>query len=443
MSVPKTIPPTPLGGYHSDVSTPRMVPCAWTAAQAAHRGALSPCSNTGRTLALAPDAPAHSPAFVDYLSFTLRGLKAVLSRVRRDVPGPDGLEHLRAILFDRCTDGFASKGEQRGAAILHEAIRVDCTGHAAVASINGRRAELGMVAIARTLIESCAPALLVGELTRRGLNGYSDHCKITTHLGQNCGSIAVGGNRDTVHVILTGQACQRVDMAALADALEGFDVKLGRVDAAFDDFTGQHGTAGDAATRYDNGGFTPARGARSSKVLYFDDRGSGAGSTFQLGTRSGRLLRVYMKGQQLGDASSPWCRWEVQTMGTEFHLSLDHLRKPGVLLHQYPDLGHLPVDGAGDAAMRVQKEVEINLDKTADWLRVVCGPALTLIREAIGAEVTLQLLENDRAPRRWQRLGDSRKGLSNMVADALMESRKYAPIAATPIYTSAEQRDRQ
>lgn len=441
MSIPKTIPPTPLGGYHLDATAlgvPFAVAPAWLAALAAHRGALSPCSNTGRTLALAPNAP----AFCDYLTFTLRGLKAVLSRVRRDVPAPDGLEDLRAILFDRCTDEFTTKGEQRGAAILHEAIAVDCTGHAAVASISGRRAELGMVAIARTLITACAPALLVGDLTRRGLNGYADHCKITTHLGENCGSIAVGGNRDTVHVILTGQACQRVDMSALADALEGFDYKLGRIDAAFDDFSGAYGTAGDAAIKYDDGGFTPARGARSNKVLFFDDRGSGAGSTFQLGTRSGRLLRIYMKGQQLGAPASPWCRWEVQTMGTEFHLTLDHLRNPGVLLHQYPSLDHLPVDGTGDAAMRVQKEVEINLDKTADWLRVVCGPALTLIREAIGAEVTLQLIESDKTPRRWKRLGNSRKGLSDLVADALMSSRKYAPIAGTPIYTSAEQRER-
>src|SRR5690606_35572704 len=100
----------------------------------------------------------------------------------------------------------------------------------------------------------------------------------------------VGGNRDTVHVILTGQACQRFDVSALADALDGFDVRIGRIDTAWDDLVGTLGTPRDAAMKYADGGFQPVRGTRSTTGQLIDDLGSGKGCTFYLGDRKTRLL---------------------------------------------------------------------------------------------------------------------------------------------------------
>lgn len=436
---PHKTPPTLTGWNTGDVH-PLVMP-AWSAAQAHAAAQRPPCSNTGRTL---EPRSGDAPAFVDYLSFTLRGLRSVLSRIKRDVPAPDGLEELRSVLFGVAQgDWDVTETEQRTAAGLLEKIAPDCTGRLAVASLTGARLEFGLSWIARNLLASVAPALVFGEPTGRGLNGYRNHLKVYTHLGEPCGSVAFGGNNDTVSVILTGQACRRVDMGALADALQGFDFKLTRIDAAWDDYTGRYGTPEGAAINYDHGGFKPERGPRSTKVVFYDDRGAGNGSTFQLGTRSGRMLRIYTKGQQLGDPESPWVRYEVQMMGVEFDLTLDHLRRPGVLLHQYPDLSHLPVDCKGDAAMRVRQEAEISTERVVKWLSVCVAPALTLLADSIGAAATVDLLESDKVPRRLRGLANSRKALTEMMADALLDARKFTPIARTSLYLSAEMRANQ
>lgn len=414
-----------------------MRPDLWGVACAAH-ARLSPCSNTGRTL---EPRSGDAPAFVDFLSVTFRGLRSVLSKVKKQPAAPDGLDGLRAILFDTASGHWDVTGSERQrAAVLLDKIATDCTGHRSVASLSGPRLDFGMVWIVRTMLESVAPALVLGDLTGRGLNGYKDHLKILTHLGQQCGSIAVGGNRDTVSLILTGQACQRIDMRQLADALHGFDHKITRIDAAWDDFAGRFGTPEHCALSYKAGGFAPERGPRSTKGLLYDDLGTGTGRTFQLGNRTGRLLRVYEKGKQLGDVDSPWVRYEVQMMGTEFTLTLDNLVNPGALLHQYPDLDHLPVDASGDPAMRVQAEAEISTERLVAWLAKTAGPALTLLADSVGSTMTVDLLKNDKTPRRLRRLSNSREELGNLVADALLDARKHAPIAKTSLYLSAEQR---
>lgn len=437
----QTIPPTPMGGYPTEgerLGVPDRAATAYAAALAAHRAALSPCSNTGRILESGSDAP----AFVDYLKFTLRGLRRVLTRVRRERPAPDGLDELRAVLFDTARgDWDVTDVERRQASALLQ--KIDCTGCLSMEAVTGMRLDRGLAVIAKTMIAAVAPALVFGELTGRGIDGYTNHLKIFTHLGEQCGHIAVGGNAETVHVNLTGQACQRIDMRKLADALEGMDYRIGRIDAAWDDFEGRYGGPAGAAENFRHGGFTPARGARSKKVLFFDDMGCGQGSTFQLGDRSGRLLRIYAKGQQLGDVNSAWTRYEVQYMGAEFGLSLDHLRNPGTLLTQYPDLEFLPVDGTGDAAMRVQREAEISVERVVAWATTTCGAVLTLLSESVGCTTTAELLHNDKTPKRLRRLADSRSQLAGMLGDALLDARKFAPIARTSTYLSAETRNDQ
>lgn len=443
-TVPEATPPTPQGSYQTDgqkLGVSDAVAVAFAAALAAHAargGSLPPCSNTGKIL---EPRSGDAPAFVDYLAFTLRGMRRVLSRVRRERPAPDGLDDLRAVLWDTAQGGWdVTAGEQRQAALLASKLDTDCTGCLPIIAITGKRLDRGLAVIARTMVESCAPALVFGELTGRGLNGYTDHLKIFTHLGQQCGSIAVGGNRETVNVILTGQACQRVDMERMADALAGCDFRIGRLDATWDDFEGRYGTPQGAATNYEHGGFRPANGPRSEKVQLIGDLGSGAGSTFYLGDRVGRLLRIYEKGKQLGDKNSPWVRYELQLMGGQFDLTLDNLRHPGALLNRYPDLGHLPVDGTGPAAQRVQAEAEISTERVVAWLATTCGAALTLLVDSIGATTVCDLVHNPKTPKRLRNLGNSRAELGGLLSDVLLSSRKYAPIARTTSYLSAEQR---
>lgn len=444
------IPPIPVGGYISDgerLGVPDMAASAYAAAVAVHGAQRAPCSNTGRILPR--EAPAEGgdlPAFVDYLSLTLKGLRRVLTRIRRQRPEPDGLDDLRAVLFDASLGGWDITERERAAsvAVLE---KLDCTGCVPMERMTGSRLDRGMAVIARTMLQSVAPGLMFGELTGRGVNGYTDHLKIYTHHGEKCGHIAVGGNAETVHVDLTGQACSRVNMPALADALRGIEHSIGRLDAAWDDFTGRYGTPRGAYENFLYGGFTPVRGQRSKKVQFIDDGESGAGCTFYLGNRTGRLLRIYSKGQQLGNPESPWTRYEIEYRGAEFGLSLDHLRSPGVLLTQYPDLEFLPVDGSGQSAMRAQREAqqeeaEIAVARVIEWATVVCGPVLSMLSDSVGASMTADLIRNEKVPKRLRKIGDSRTELAGMLGDALLGARKHKPIARTSAYLSAEQREK-
>lgn len=445
------IPPIPVGGYISDgerLGVPDQAAPAYAAALAVHGAQRSPCSNTGRILAhdVPPSEGGDLPAFVDYLSLTLKGLRRVLTRIRRQRPEPDGLDDLRAVLFDISLGGWdTTEGERASSLALLE--KLDCTGCIPMERMTGTRLDRGMAVIARTMLQSVAPALVFGELTGRGVNGYTDHLKIYTHHGEKCGHIAVGGNAETVHVDLTGQACARVDMVALADALRGIEHSIGRLDAAWDDFTGRYGTPRGAYENFLHGGFTPVRGQRSKKVQFIDDGETGAGCTFYLGNRTGRLLRIYSKGQQLGNPESPWTRYEIEYRGAEFGLSLDHVRQPGVLLTQYPDLEFLPVDGSGEAAMRAQREAqheeaEIAVAKVVEWLSVTCAAALSMLSDSIGPTMTVDLIRSEKVPKRLRKLGDSRADLVHMLGDALLGARKHKPIARTTAYLSAEQREK-
>lgn len=440
----KVTPPTTVGSYHGEairLAVSERVADAYAAAHAHHAAMLPPCSNTGK---IQEPRSGDAPAFVDYLSFTLRGMRRALTRVRKERQGPDGLDELRAVLWETAQgDWDVTAAEARQSASLLDQLDTDCTGCLSMEMVTGRRLERGLSVIARTMVASCASALVFGELTGRGLNGYRDHLKIFTHLGEQCGSIAVGGNRDTVNVILTGQACQRTDMHRLADALDGLDFKIGRLDATWDDLEGRYGTPEGAAVNYQHGGFTPHNGPRSSKVQLIGDLGTGGGSTFYLGDRAGRLLRIYTKGKQLGDPASPWVRYELQYMGAQFVLTLDNLRNPGALLTQYPDLGHLPVDGSGSPTQRIQKEAEISVERVVSWLATTCGAALTLLADSVGTAMTCDLLHNEKTPKRLRRLGNSRKELGDLVADELLDLRKHAPIARGHSYLSAEQRGNQ
>lgn len=406
----------------------------------------SPFSNTG----MIPDhgSGADAPAFVDFLKFTLKGMRKALDRARRIDAHQhvDGLEELREALGVTAASDwesdFVTPQESANAAFLLARLE-DKRPAPDFEALSPLAVERGLAVIGRTFVRECAPALVFGELTGRGRDGYKNHLNIFTHLGENCGFIAVGGNGDTIHVNLTGQACQRVDLAKLADALDGVDHKIGRIDAAWDDFEGRYGDPAGAAENYRHGGFTPQKGVRSEKVCFFDDMGTGNGSTFQLGDRSSRMLRIYSKGKQLGNKTSPWVRYEVQYMAAAFDLTTDNLRNPGLLLLQYPDLDFLPVIGQGEPCMRVRRETEISIDRVVNWARTVVGPVLTLLADSIGCTTTIELVANDKTPRRLRKLANSRKELSDNLADALLDSRKFAPIASKSSYLSAETRNLQ
>lgn len=160
-----------------------------------------------------------------------------------------------------------------------------------------------------------------------GRNGFENRILFR----DKCGFIAFGGNNivrtasgvekrpERFQVYLDGAGCERVsDWQRLHDAmcaanLSGYDVRITRVDVAADFHEGQV-TYEDAIKAYEAGQFVTRGRPPKSKLI--NDMGSGEGCTFYVGSRQGgKVFRAYEKGKQLGDASSPWNRWEVEWLG--------------------------------------------------------------------------------------------------------------------------------
>ncbi|MGY6215902.1 replication initiation factor domain-containing protein [Methylolobus aquaticus] len=169
----------------------------------------------------------------------------------------------------------------------------------------------------------------VGSKRKSGHLGYTD----SWELGHRVGILAQGGASQggTCFLSLSGEACALVpNWLAVHGWLVQRDAKITRVDLAHDDYAGVFDIAtglGLLAT----GGFTT--GGRPPTAKYVDDLGSGQGKTLYVGSRSsGKLLRIYEKGRQLGDPDSPWVRWELELHSVDRIIPRDVLLRPGVYL---------------------------------------------------------------------------------------------------------------
>lgn len=178
--------------------------------------------------------------------------------------------------------------------------------------------------------------------------------------GNHVGLIEFGGphtvRKDgvyTARIELTGDGCRIYESAArsghaqrwleLRAKLESCAGRLTRIDIAADDLAGMYPLRW-AMSMWEQGDFDN-RGQRP-KAQHINDMGSGAGSTFYVGTpTSEKRLRVYEKGREQGDSESQWVRYEAQFKASNRkELPLDLLRDPaGYLLGAYPVLKFLRV----------------------------------------------------------------------------------------------------
>ena len=149
------------------------------------------------------------------------------------------------------------------------------------------------------------------------------------------GKIAWGGEsqRGRTYISLAGSLCARVkDWQPMVLILSVCTARITRVDLAHDDLAGVHSV--DQATRwYDEGNFN-AGGRNPTCSLRGDWKEvSGSGRTFYVGNKThGKLLRVYEKGKQLGDPSSPWVRWEVEFHNRDRWIPYEVLTQPAPFL---------------------------------------------------------------------------------------------------------------
>lgn len=236
------------------------------------------------------------------------------------------------------------------------------------------------------------------DISPRGWRGYDYSIKV--HGG---GMIAFGGetNNHTMHYDLPGDMCALVvSWSNVADMLDDERVKLTRVDIAHDDFSGETVSIDWARAQYDVGGYKPSRGL-SPRSRLFSDEGSGHGSTYYVGSReSGKMLRIYEKGKQLGDPNSNWNRVECEWRAVHRTLDVDMLRDPSsYLAAAYPCLSF--ISGRSSFVATVAFKAMACLEKAGDHAEKQAGGYLRALVE-LGytlEQAALKVIKREVSPR--------------------------------------------
>jgi DNA relaxase NicK len=169
--------------------------------------------------------------------------------------------------------------------------------------------------------------LTVGGLLSKRFNGYAECYEICfADGGDSAGKMLgwVGVSQRNDHQLgkwcfhLTGVACCLIrpqGWKILFQDGQALGGRITRCDCAVDDLEGEHPLL-EALWDYDEGKFKQSEGGRQPSSRYIQNSG-GSGNTLYVGQRqSGKMLRIYEKGKQLGEPESPWVRYEV-----EYHAS--------------------------------------------------------------------------------------------------------------------------
>lgn len=165
-----------------------------------------------------------------------------------------------------------------------------------------------------------------------GINRNKKHLNYehSWDLGNRYGIFATGGDsvRGTSLISLSGEGCSVVtDWHAVHDFIALRQGRITRIDLAHDDYEGRISLIS-LQEWFKAGDFHSGRGHPPSGE-FIDDFGSGKGKTLYVGQRAnGKLLRIYEKGKQLGDPTSPWVRWEVELHNKDRIIPLDTLVRP-------------------------------------------------------------------------------------------------------------------
>lgn len=224
--------------------------------------------------------------------------------------------------------------------------------------------------------------------------------------GVNAGIIAWGGKNLGCYVSFMGSGCDALDMARLYQEIKNIpEIKITRIDLAHDDYAGTRSI--NVARKYaKKGGFNS--GGRPASYMYIE---SGhltqkiqkqlkkeyrfvpdKGRSLYVGSReSGKLLRVYEKGIQMGNPHDKWVRWELELHSSQRIIPLDTMIKPSeYLAGAYPALSFLNEEQSviktivKRTKMTVAKIIEnqvISTRKAINMMRYLCDMTDTEIIE--------------------------------------------------------------
>lgn len=245
------------------------------------------------------------------------------------------------------------------------------------------------------------------QATGTGWNGYT----YRVNIGENAqyGLIAFGGEkqRGTFHVELNASACALVpDWHTVQQWGESIGAKITRVDLAHDDMQGETINIEKMRAWHIAGEFTT--NGRPPDAHLYDDLGSGKGKTLYIGSRaSGKLLRGYEKGRQLGDSSSPWVRVELELRSKSRLIPWDVLTSPTTYLAGgYPCLAFLST--VQDKIRTITKAVQITIGSIVQYLRTAGGKSINVLMQVHGGDAfaVINAIKRDGIPRRLVNYAD-------------------------------------
>ena len=266
-----------------------------------------------------------------------------------------------------------------------------------------------------------------------GVRFYIPQGGLATHVARvDWGGDHHGGR---ARIDISGAGCSRVTdwhsmMVTLAHLV---DTKLTRVDLAVDLLNGEH-TVEDAVQWYQAGDFS-AGGSyprhscmgdwidtdfglpRSSRLQNppksltpYKKSACGEkldlkyGRTFMVGRReNGKALRVYEKGRQLGDYSSPWTRFEVEIRNKDRDIPLDILiRCDTYFTGAYNCLERI-LDVAATRIATDQKEGEISIEHLTEYARMSYGKLVHVLRSQVSVDDLLESITRPGIPKQLER----------------------------------------
>jgi phage replication initiation protein len=199
--------------------------------------------------------------------------------------------------------------------------------------------------VSRTL-ESILGVALITKLGP-GLMGYATRYVLMVREGNRLTTIGAfcegEAQRDRNLLQLNSRGCAMFagKWASMYAWLMTVRVRITRIDLAVDFYQGEH-DVDEGVELYDTGAFA-VRGRQPKSSLAGDWLRGEDGRTFYVGRRvSGKLLRIYEKGRQLGDLRSRWVRWELQLGNKERDLPPGILTDPDAYFAgAYPALQHI------------------------------------------------------------------------------------------------------
>jgi phage replication initiation protein len=238
------------------------------------------------------------------------------------------------------------------------------------------------------VLEQMAQFMDIGTVEqRRGLFGF----RYSARIGDGAGVIAWGGDsqRGRVYFSLMGLGCSMIkDWTLLALWLEQNKAVIKRADVAYDDFDGSVVNIAWAVDQYKADGFN-AGGRKPVHTLFGDwleGDASTKGRTLGVGNRdSGKYARIYEKGKQLGEGTSPWTRVEVEWRAQDRYIPYDILTRPGhYLAGAYPCLAFLSEEQS--TIKTISKAVQIAYDTAVENAKRHCGKIVNLMLDVLGGD---------------------------------------------------------